>query len=242
MNTISVIVPIYNAEAYLAKCIESLIHQTHRALQIILVNDGSTDDSLTIAQQFAADDQRIQVYSQPNQGQAAARNLGIQYASGEWISFVDADDYIDTQHYAQLLLHTQDADVILHGYQRETPEGTILYQRIPSHPYRYTAPWLRMYKREWLVQNAINFPVGMFYEDVVFTVDMWLISPRYIIVPQTTYHYLQHATSTTATSHQIDQQRLFLILRKKLHDARFIHKLLIVYTIIRLKFHFKRYD
>ena len=95
MNTISVIVPIYNAEAYLAKCIESLIHQTHRALQIILVNDGSTDDSLTIAQQFAADDQRIQVYSQPNQGQAAARNLGIQYASGEWISFVDADDYID---------------------------------------------------------------------------------------------------------------------------------------------------
>lgn len=242
MAKISVIVPIYNAEKYLAQCIESLIHQTHRALQIILVNDGSTDDSLTIAQQFAADDQRIQVYSQPNQGQAAARNLGIQYASGEWISFVDADDYIDTQHYAQLLLHTQDADVILHGYQRETPEGTILYQRVPSHPYRYTAPWMRLYRREWLVQSAITFPVGMFYEDVVFTVDMWLLSPRYIIVPQTTYHYLRHATSTTATSHQTDQQRLFHILQKKLHDARFIHKLLIVYTILRLKFHFKRYD
>ena len=78
MAKISVIVPIYNAEKYLAQCIESLIHQTHRALQIILVNDGSTDDSLTIAQQFAADDQRIQVYSQPNQGQAAYLLMDVQ--------------------------------------------------------------------------------------------------------------------------------------------------------------------
>ena len=86
MNTISVIVPIYNAEKYLAKCIESLIQQSHTALQIILVNDGSTDQSLTIAEQYAQQDARIQLYSHPtNQGQSAARNLGLMNATGEYI-------------------------------------------------------------------------------------------------------------------------------------------------------------
>ena len=100
MNTISVIVPIYNAEKYLAKCIESLIHQSHTALQIILINDGSTDQSWTIAEQYAQQDSRIQVYAHPtNQGQSAARNLGLLHASGEFISFVDADDYVDTDFY-----------------------------------------------------------------------------------------------------------------------------------------------
>lgn len=83
MHTISIIVPIFNAGPYLAKCIESLIHQSYTALQVILVNDGSTDDSLSIAQQYATLDDRIEVYTQTNQGQSAARNLGLQHATGE---------------------------------------------------------------------------------------------------------------------------------------------------------------
>ena len=94
MAKISVIVPIYNAEKYLAQCIESLIHQTHRNLQILLINDGSTDSSLSIAQEFAQRDSRIEIHTQPNQGQGAARNNAMKYATGEWIAFVDADDYI----------------------------------------------------------------------------------------------------------------------------------------------------
>ena len=90
--TISVIVPIYNAEAYFARCIESLIHQSYRALQIILINDGSTDNSQMIAEQYAEQDSRIKVLTQPNKGQSAARNYGLRHADGEWISFVDADD------------------------------------------------------------------------------------------------------------------------------------------------------
>ena len=99
-NRISIIVPIYNAEQYLAKCIESLLHQSHSALQIILVNDGSTDKSLSIAQTYATKDERIEVYSlDSNQGQSAARNEGLLHATGEFVSFVDADDYIDSDFF-----------------------------------------------------------------------------------------------------------------------------------------------
>ena len=110
--------PIYNAETYLTKCIESLIHQTYRALQIILVNDGSTDNSLTIARQYAIQDTRIEVYSQSNQGQAVARNNGILYATGDYLSFVDADDYLDTDFYQTLLVHCDQQDIVHFGFRR----------------------------------------------------------------------------------------------------------------------------
>jgi glycosyltransferase involved in cell wall biosynthesis len=122
-------VPIYNAEAYLAKCIESLIHQTYRALQIILVDDGSTDNSHTIAAQYAEQDTRIQLYSQPNRGQAAARNEGLQHATGEWVSFVDADDYLDSDYYEHLLQHSANNDCVQIGYRRVTADGEILEEK-----------------------------------------------------------------------------------------------------------------
>ena len=134
MNTISVIVPIYNAEKYLAKCIESLLHQSHTALQIILVNDGSTDQSWTIAEQYAQQDSRIQVYAHPtNQGQSAARNLGLMHVTGEYISFVDADDYVDKDFYAYMLHHIGDLDCVQIGYRRVTKQGKVLIQKLPRH-------------------------------------------------------------------------------------------------------------
>ena len=89
---ISFIVPIYNASHYLHACIESLLGQTERDLQIILVDDGSTDDSLSIAQSFAEQDPRITAIPQPHTGQSAARNYGLTHAKGEYIAFLDADD------------------------------------------------------------------------------------------------------------------------------------------------------
>ena len=91
---ISFIIPIYNAEKYLSACITSLVCQTEKDLQIILVDDGSTDRSLAIAQEWAAKDARLEVYHQPNAGQSAARNRGLKHAKGEYVAFVDADDAI----------------------------------------------------------------------------------------------------------------------------------------------------
>ena len=100
---ISVIVPIYNVEQFLSKCIQSIINQSYSRLEIILVDDGSTDDSPQICDEFKEKDKRIKVIHKKNGGLSDARNVGIEVASGEYIGFVDSDDYIDELMYEKLL-------------------------------------------------------------------------------------------------------------------------------------------
>ena len=244
MNTISVIVPIYNAEAYLAKCIESLIRQPHQALQIILINDGSTDNSLAVAEQYAAQDSRIEVYSLPtNQGQSVARNLGLQHANGEYISFVDADDYIDNDFYTYMLQNISNLDCVQIGYRRVTKEGKILIEKLPRYFYQFTSPCMRLYRRSIFTQYNLRFPEGMIYEDVVFSLDFWETNPTYVQVPYTGYNYTYNPLSTTAKRNRTKEEQLFHILQQRLrHAATFKHWCVVFLTILRLKFHFKRYD
>jgi len=115
---ISIIVPIYNAEGYLKACIESLIRQTEEDLQLILVNDGSTDESLAIAQSYAAQDARIEIYSQPHAGQSSARNNGLKHAKGEYIAFVDADDALEPDWCERHLAAIDGVDYVQSGYKR----------------------------------------------------------------------------------------------------------------------------
>ena len=243
MNTISVIVPIYNAETYLAKCIESLIHQSYRALQIILVNDGSTDNSLSIAREYAKQDSRIEIYTQENQGQSAARNNGLKHATGEWIAFVDADDYIDNDFYEQLLRHIAKNDCVQIGYRRVTADGEILKEKCPRHFYQFTSPCMRLYRHDVLTQHRLTFPEGMIYEDVIFSLDFWAISPTYVQLPYTGYNYTFNALSTTAKRNQEKEKQLFKILYERFRHAPNCKLWCItLLTIIRLKFHFMRYD
>ena len=243
MAKISVIVPIYNAEAYLAKCIESLIHQSYHALQIILVDDGSTDKSHTIAAQYAEQDTRIALYSQPNRGQAAARNLGLQHATGEWVSFVDADDYLDSDYYEHLLQHSANNDCVQIGYRRVTADGEILEEKYPRHFYQFTSPCMRIYRREILIQHHLTFPEGMIYEDVIFSLDFWATGPTFISLPYTGYNYTYNPLSTTAKRNRAKEKILFQLLRQRLHHAANSRLWCItLLTIIRLKLHFMRYD
>ena len=244
MNTISVIVPIYNAEKYLAKCIESLIHQSHTALQIILINDGSTDQSMAIAEHYAQQDARIQVYSHPtNQGQSAARNLGLLHATGEFISFVDADDYVDNDFYTYMLQHIGNLDCVQIGYRRVTKQGEILMQKLPKHFHQFTSPCMRLYRHQVFTQHHLTFPTGMIYEDVIFSLDFWATKPTYKMLPYTGYNYFANINSTTATRNLVAKELLFATLNEKRQKSKnFFHRLLILYTTIRLTFHFKRYD
>lgn len=243
MNTISVIVPIYNAEKYLGKCIESLIHQSYRALQIILVNDGSTDNSLTIAQDYAAQDARIAIYSQLNKGQAAARNKGLQYANGEWIAFVDADDYLDTDCYAQLIQHMANNDCVQMGYRRMSTDGKVIEEKCPRYFYQFTSPCMRLYRRDLFTKHQLTFPEGMIYEDVIFSLDFWATNPTFISLPYTGYNYTFNPLSTTAKRNRTREKELFEVLNAKLHHAHsFKLWCITLLTIIRLKLHFMRYE
>ncbi|MCR4673142.1 MAG: glycosyltransferase [Lachnospiraceae bacterium] len=124
---ISVIIPFYNAEKYLADCLESIIGQTYSDLEIICVNDGSTDNSLTVAEKYQKNDKRIRILSQKNSGVSAARNRGIDHASGDFITFVDSDDSISQDMYDILYSFMTDntVDIVHCGYRRHNQDGTI---------------------------------------------------------------------------------------------------------------------
>ena len=239
MPVISVIVPIYNAEAYLAECIKSIIQQTYNNLQIILVNDGSTDNSRTIAEQYARQDKRIELYSQVNKGQSAARNIGLQHATGDYISFIDADDYIDADFYTTLL-HAFDinTDVVQIGYKR-VYNGSVLSERLPHSFYQFTTPWMRLYRRNVLTQSNLHFMEGIIYEDVLFSIDLWVSHPKYKIVKYCGYNYTFNPHSTTSIQKKEAERILFTLLCKRFRAATDCStRLLISYTYIRLKLHF----
>ena len=243
MPKISVIVPIYNAEKYLDKCISSLIHQTYSNLQILLINDGSTDSSLDIAQRYAQADSRIVILSQSNLGQAVARNLGLQHATGEYISFIDADDYIDADFYEFMLKHIGNYDCLQIGYKRVALDGSVLLEKLPRHFYQFASPCMRIYNRRLFTQHSLSFPTNVTYEDVGFSIDLWSLSPTYKMLKYTGYNYLKRAGSTTAQRNQPAEKALILLLKNKMREAHAcLQKLIIIYTIIRLKFHFIRHD
>lgn len=111
-NLISVVVPVYNAQLYLPECLDSIINQSYKHLEIILVNDGSTDDSLDICNQYAQKDKRVTVINQQNKGVVLARKQGIKNAHGEYLSFIDADDYIAQEYFETMLNNIGISDVV----------------------------------------------------------------------------------------------------------------------------------
>ena len=137
---ISVIVPVYNAEQYLEKCIRSIIEQTYSNLEIILVDDGSTDESGILCDEFADRDMRIRVIHQKNGGQNAARRTGVKMATGEYVTFVDADDYIDLNAYEGLIqrMETNNTDIVAFGMQEEYLGHTVHKKNhYPNQTYNY---------------------------------------------------------------------------------------------------------
>ncbi len=219
---ISIIVPIYNAAHYLNACMDSLLSQTEKELQIILVDDGSTDESLSLAKTYKDRDPRVECYSQPHAGQSAARNEGMRHAKGEYIAFVDADDSLAPEWCAQYLKAIEGVDYV----QGEAPRNR----------FTYTVVWGRLYRRE-AIQN-LHFEEGMIYEDVLWSVDLWLSGATCRMIDYCGYHYTANPHSTTSQRHPEAEKRVFDELDKRLPGASLKGKMIILYTIIRLKLHF----
>lgn len=184
---ISVIIPVYNVEAYLTKCLDSIINQTYHNLEILLVNDGSTDGSLAICNSYAAKDGRIQVVTKPNGGQSSARNLGISQMTGDYVSFVDSDDWLDLKMYETLVyyLNKYDADLSVcqayycregHRFEPECDNGREYliegYNNMMGHILPYQEPfmkfqaWNKLYKSELI--GGVRFKEGQVYEEIDF--------------------------------------------------------------------------
>lgn len=173
-QTISVIVPVYNCRYYLTKCIESILSQSHSDLQVILVDDGSTDGSEIICDEFAAQDFRLLVVHQPNGGVSRARNNGMDLATGEWVLFVDSDDYVDHDYCRRMLTAAQRSDaevVIARTTVKSAPEvkhyeaaqvdrlkmACLAYDET-QFDYNIDGPWGKLFKCSVIRNNNIRFP------------------------------------------------------------------------------------
>ena len=238
-ETISIIVPVYNAAKYLPACIESLLAQTISDLQIILIDDESTDNSLAIAQQYSKQDKRIEIHQQSHAGQSVARNIGLKHAKGKFIAFVDADDMLERDWCEQHLKAIQNVDYVQSGYKRRQGEK-IIYRKLPTTRYRFTNPGMRLFRRQ-AIKN-IEFPEGYIYEDVLFSVDLWIKNPKCRCINYTGYIYTLNPNSTTSQPHPEARAKLFHALHDKKRRATLRGKLIILYTLIRLRAHYLRYE
>lgn len=234
-KTVSIIVPIYNVERYLPQCLQSVQQQTYPRLQVIMVDDGSMDSSADIARQTALHDPRFVLVQQANQGLSAARNTGLQHATGDYLMFVDADDWLERDCVETLLSQIGDCDTIGYGYRRVTDEGKVIKTASPLHPYQLTSACLRCYRRSWLEQQHLRFEKGVIYEDVLFSIALWACRPKQKNIRYIGYNYRQNPFSITAQPHREARMHLYQRLRQQ-RDWRM--RLIAFYTWLRLKIHF----
>lgn len=178
MTKVSVIVPVYNASMNVRKCVESIINQTFSDYEIILINDGSSDNSIDILREYENKYSFIKVIDKKNEGVSKTRNLGISVAKSKYIMFVDNDDYIENDYIEKLYnsIVLNNSDCVYSGYKRENSKGQIIEnKKIKSSnwsKYILQAPWAKIYKKSFLIKNNIKFLSYKIGEDVFFTMKL----------------------------------------------------------------------
>ena len=213
---ISIIVPIYNSEKYLQRCIDSILSQTFNDYELILINDGSSDNSGNICDKYEKEDHRIKVFHKENGGVSSARNLGIDNAKGEWVAFIDSDDQLDRDYLLNFNLNS-DADLLVQGYKKEyfnkKPEMII-----PNMEESYLAsdvisiifdlekksiinsPWCKLFKREILFKHNILFDNNISYgEDHLFSLSFIEHIATISVTPKAGYIYQIRASQSLST-------------------------------------------
>lgn len=207
----SVIVPIYNVEAYLEKCVQSVLAQSAKDFEVLLIDDGSTDRSGALCDRLAESDGRIRVIHQENRGLGGARNTGIREAKGEWLLFVDSDDWLEpwTLEHARTLGEEQNADMVVFGFRsvdengrtlstfvEDQPRETVL--RLKEHPQLLLiAPSAcnKLYRRDLFLRSGVEYPSRVWYEDIRTTQKLLALAGGVVFSDFVGYNYLHRQGS-----------------------------------------------
>lgn len=236
---LSIIVPVYNVEKWLHSCIESILNQTFDNYELILINDGSIDNSGDICSQYAAKDSRIIVVNQNNQGVSAARNSGLQMAKGKYISFVDSDDIIHKDMYrimipimekynldilksdfkrfdTQVYMKEYKEDYVVSFFTRENAFDNFINMSESPQKAIKTCVWDGIYKKETIMK--IKFPIGYIFEDGYFTADALYCSTKIAHINREFYYY--RVTPNSIMDKGLTEQAL-----KSIDDWKYIHSL-----------------
>ena len=202
---VSVIIPVYNVEKYLDKCLDSIINQTYKNLEIICINDGSIDSSFEILQKYAQKDNRIKLVNQENKGLGATRNVGLEIAEGEFISFIDSDDFVDKNLYKNCIEKiAPDIDVIVFGAKTVNLKKNKIYSgQYSSKRFHenfnlkdlfniYTVAWNKLYRHSFLKEHSIIFDTPKTGEDQTFFIKVALNVKNIFILKKDFYYYIKY--------------------------------------------------
>lgn len=216
---ISLIIPIYNASSYLSSTLEALLLPSSPSLEIILVDDGSTDASPSICDEYAEKDERIRVLHEPHSGVAHSRQVGLEAAKGVYILYVDADDQVEPDMIADMYQEavTQKADMVLCDYRELTYDGEVYRKQEPTalsgeviledilSGKLYGALWNKMMRREWLLQTKASFPLELTMREDLIILSLCLpYASKIAYIPKAYYGYERRNTSAL-TSHFVNE-------------------------------------
>jgi glycosyltransferase involved in cell wall biosynthesis len=219
---ISVVVPIYNVERYLGQCLESLICQTYKNIEIILVDDGSTDKSREIYEEYAKQDKRIKIIKQTNKGVSVARNNGLSHVKGEYVHFVDSDDYLDVNYYENMLKFAANAnaDIACSGFYFEESCKKSVEFKYPvvlvniddkiktTNVIKTPSVFRYLYKKAFIDKNGLRFNEDISCgEDAIFAIFAIYYANKIAIVPKVRYIYRYNINSIMHPKSKIEKDK-----------------------------------
>ncbi|MBE6887139.1 MAG: glycosyltransferase family 2 protein [Ruminococcaceae bacterium] len=215
MSSVSVIIPVYNVENYLRQCVESVVNQTYKDIEIILVDDGSKDSSGNLCDELAGTDSRIKVIHKPNGGLADARNCGTNAATGEWILYLDSDDWYEKDNHIEILVnqaHSLASDVVCYNYRRyfdasgtyseplcTTDETNPSIQHLVDNKIYTSSAWSKLIKRSLITENDLYFEKGLLSEDIEFSARLLLLAEKITFNQDACLVYRARSNSITTT-------------------------------------------
>lgn len=215
---ITVIIPVYNVEKYLSRCLESIITQTYSHLQIICVNDGSTDNSLIILEEYQKKDKRIEIITQENLGLSEARNTGLTQARGSYVSFIDSDDWIDNTFYENLItaILESNSEIAAAGIKNFSPNKIKAnktyngfftdYSKIVSRLFNGSV-CDKLFSIDLFRKNNINFIKGRYFEDNIVLLQLVYYSNQVIFIKNVFYNYYRNPLSICNTISDIQEEK-----------------------------------
>ena len=224
--SVSIIVPVFNAERFIRQCFDSIRQQTYGEFEVVAVDDGSTDRSGAICDEYAQIDKRFKIVHKINEGVSSARNIGIDNAVGEWIAFIDSDDYISPT-YLESLMFYPDFDLVIGGYNTyptkhsiqlpdesfSTKDIDLFIKRHLTHLY-YTTPWGKLYKTNIVKERGLKFDLLLrLSEDMLFNLQYLSYCNSIKLIPNSNYFYYE-GTALAAEKYNLRLNELQEIIQK----------------------------
>lgn len=255
--TVSIVIPVFNTAIYLKQCLNSVLAQILPDIEIICVDNGSSDGSLAILKQFESEHNNIVVLEHPEGRQAGARNAGMAIARGEYIGFVDSDDYVSPLMFQRLYTAAKDnnADISVCNISTVEKDGKILKAMLPGHflspdyalhigqnvgLLRNTTICNKLYASNFIQEYGLRFPEGLYYEDVYFVIVAYLHAGLIATVPEQLYFYRKNRENSTTTDRGSNVFDIFEILQQtetSAEETPYIHDLRpILHEVMAAKF------